>query len=228
MAKVMRICEACGKEFYVYPSYLKRHNGRFCSRECYKPTLEMAPCVNCGKMFKPLWSRCGEGRMQYCSRKCYGEHKAKPTEQRFWSYVKKTNVCWLWTGTPNQHGYGIINVGTKPGNVMIAHRFSWELHKSPVPDGLFVLHHCDNRMCVNPDHLFLGTIPDNNADKCQKGRQTKGEEQHLHKLTDEDVREIRQAYQPGVVRLRDLAEKYGVSESVISVVKDRKSWKHVE
>lgn len=89
----------------------------------------------------------------------------------FWSYVKKTKKCWLWTGKTSGQGYGRVRVPAS--GYVLAHRFSWQLHNgnNPIPDGLLVLHKCDNPPCVNPKHLFLGTHADNMRDMIAKNRQ---------------------------------------------------------
>ncbi len=88
--------------------------------------------------------------------------------ERFWAKVNKTEGCWLWTGA-KQGKYGALTI---PGRrePLRAHRLSWELHNGPIPDGLWVLHHCDNPPCVKPEHLFLGDRRDNMLDAAAKGR----------------------------------------------------------
>lgn len=89
-----------------------------------------------------------------------------PTD-RFWERVLKTQSCWVWTGGKRRKGYGCLEwEGKKRG----AHRVSWELHFGPVPDGLHVLHRCDNPPCIRPEHLFLGTNLENHADRVAKLR----------------------------------------------------------
>lgn len=91
-------------------------------------------------------------------------------EERFWSKVAMIpfHGCWEWIGKPTRKGYGQLWVD---GKLISAHRFAWELTHGPVADGLCVLHFCDNRSCIRVDHLFLGTIADNNSDMRRKGRQ---------------------------------------------------------
>jgi hypothetical protein len=97
--------------------------------------------------------------------------KATPIEDRFWSKVNKTDSCWNWTSSIVGNGYGGLFSGTKKQRKSLrAHRFSYELHNGVIPEGLFVLHKCDNRLCVNPEHLFLGDSTDNMRDCAAKGR----------------------------------------------------------
>lgn len=87
--------------------------------------------------------------------------------ERLEAYTHRTDYCHEWTGSRNGDGYGCLNIG---GKSLLVHRVTWEMANSPVPDGLFVLHHCDNPPCRRLDHLFLGTKADNSADCVAKGR----------------------------------------------------------
>lgn len=115
------------------------------------------------------------------------------------------------------------------------HRVSWELHNGPIPDGLWVLHHCDNPPCVRPDHLFLGDHAANMRDAVAKGRTRpasriahlpRGESHHKSKLTESTVRDIRTRHSSGTP-IRRLAREYGVTQSAIQSVVRRQSWRHV-
>lgn len=137
-------------------------------------------------------------------------------------YIPEPNSgCWLWIASVGNNGYGWFGIGGTQRN---AHRVSYELHVGTIPEGLFVLHHCDQRSCVNPAHLFLGTQADNMADKISKRRHVYGEKVISAKLREADVRNILSSALPK----RDIAEKYGVHVSTIKRIKARKRWAHVQ
>lgn len=118
----------------------------------------------------------------------------EPLELRFWRHVERGDGCWLWTGNHNQKGYGQLRLG-RTGGAISTHRFSWALHNGPIPNGLFVLHHCDNPSCVNPAHLYVGTQRDNVRDAINRGRwvspQPRVTGTRQRRLTDDQVRQIR-------------------------------------
>lgn len=156
----------------------------------------------------------------------YGR-KPKPLADRFWPKVSRPvdpHACWRWKAYRNPAGYGQLNRGLRGEGLALAHRLSWELHYGPVPDGLLVLHHCDNPPCVNPSHLFLGTYKDNAQDAAQKGRMHPGALTGGAKLTADIVRIIR-AHRG--VSQRTLAVLYGVDQSTISQIISRRRWQHV-
>src|SRR3990167_7169618 len=102
--------------------------------------------------------------------------------------------CWFWIGCTKSNGYGLIQVGGKLEHV---HRASWMAHRGPIPNGLWVLHHCDVRNCINPEHLYLGTHSDNTADMVNRGR-FNPERAAGAKLSWEQVREMRKIRAEGV------------------------------
>jgi hypothetical protein len=106
---------------------------------------------------------------------CRGHRLHKPAEERFWKHVKKSpDGCWLWIGGTARGGYGEFNAGgLKRGNIS-SHRFSYELHYGPIPEGMDICHHCDTPACVRPDHLFVGTRSDNVQDMLRKNRHRNG------------------------------------------------------
>ena len=153
-----------------------------------------------------------------------GRH-APPIEERFWYFVEKTETCWLWRGSLAS-GYGYLGINYKK---IGAHVFSWELHHGKIPDGLWVLHRCDVRNCVRPDHLFLGTQLENMQDCLNKGRHKFGRfpgELHTNaKLTWDAVRQIKELYPSGKYRQLDLAIKFGVSRSAVRNVLAGVNWR---
>jgi len=153
------------------------------------------------------------------------QYHGRTLAERFALRVKKGLECWTWTGATNKKGYGVMRVGSTR-NIM-AHRVAYELECGPVPDGLFVLHRCDNPPCVRISHLFLGTKADNIADMDAKGRrvnaQLKGAQHPSAILTETDVMAIRDSRDQGV----DLANRYGVTQTTICDIKKRRSWRNV-
>ncbi len=149
------------------------------------------------------------------------------TEADFWRFVDKTRgECWLWIGkTKSNRRYGQFNEGGKHHR---AHRYSYELHVGLIPEGLEVLHSCDNGLCVNPAHLSVGTHLENMQDMARKGRKkgVKGEKSHLSKLTELHVLSIRAFHAQGMTQ-GDIAEKFGMHQTSIGSIVNRKTWKHI-
>lgn len=143
-------------------------------------------------------------------------------EERFFAKVIKTDTCWLWTSAVGGSlGYGVFWVGGKARN-SFAHRFSWEIANGKIPKGTLVLHKCDNPLCVNPAHLFLGSPQDNMTDKKNKRRHSYGESNlGGGKLTWKKVAEIRGA-SIGCLRL---ARQYGVSATTIKAIRKNRIWR---
>jgi hypothetical protein len=149
-------------------------------------------------------------------------------ERRFWSKVKRRpGGCWEWQASRLPMGYGRIQVGAAQ---VYAHRLSWEMEHGPIPDGLFVCHHCDNPSCVNPAHLFLGTPVDNVRDSIKKGRfgLLKVGWRSPTKYTEAQVREIRKRYMRGGVSQRQLAREYGMSQGNLWSIVNRKTWTQLD
>ena len=166
-------------------------------------------CARCAVGFSAPPS----AKRQYCSKKC--RYPSLP--DRFWAKVSVAGPeeCWEWTGTRTGKGYGKLTWGN--GRNVFAHRASLILHVRPAPPGLWVLHHCDNPPCVNPSHLYTGTVRDNAKDMVRRGRSG------LAKITAANARHIRVMARDGAPPGR-LARMFGVAEVTVGSIVRGKSW----
>jgi hypothetical protein len=153
----------------------------------------------------------------------------RPQEEyvaRFMANVDKSggpDACWGWTGAGRGHGYGCFNVSHD--TLRDAHRVSYEIFVGPIPEGLFVCHSCDNRACVNPAHLFLGSGADNMRDMAEKDRCAFGERNGNVRLTERKVIAMRELYAGGHTSLRELGEMFGVCTATARQVVSGTTWK---
>jgi hypothetical protein len=187
----------------------------------------------------------------------YQSRRRQPEHERFWSRVDRSGNCWNWIGTKDRDGYGLflvhVNPSPDPARIcMHAHRYAWKVTYGDFPDAKVVCHHCDNPSCVRPDHLFLGTIADNNRDRDLKGRTAKGdrhwrfgrkqpfqyrmrfvriepgsrsgERNNRAKLTEPQVKSIIADGR----RNTAIAAEYGVTATLIGLIKKGKIWTHVQ
>ena len=143
---------------------------------------------------------------------------------RFREQVDDRHSCWLWTGKLTNTGYASFNATYEGQTFWKAHRFAYRVFKGPIPKGMCVLHTCDNRFCVNPDHLHLGTPADNAKQRESRGRGTHGELNGRAKITEQDVRDIRNSTES----CSELARRYGLHDSHIGRIRTREKWAHVE
>ncbi len=145
-------------------------------------------------------------------------------EERFWAKVQRGPDCWEWTAHTAGLGYGSMRVW-RDGRWAheYAHRVAWILTHGPIPAGLQVCHHCDNPLCVRPDHLFLGTQRDNMRDKIAKGRHPRGEQSPLAKLTAGSVLRARELVAAGATR-SSIARSLGVSGTTIEDAVKGRTW----
>src|SRR5687768_5617670 len=140
-------------------------------------------------------------------------------------YPEPNTGCWLWTGRLNHDGYGSLHIKDNEFGVNTAHRYSYILHKGDL-GGLQVLHMCDVRCCVNPDHLFLGTQTENIRDMDLKKRRNnaKGSKHGFAKITEQQALEIKKLYSTGNYRQVDISKMYGVERGVVSAIVNSRTW----
>lgn len=171
-------------------------------------------CDHCGV------SRCAR-RAKYCSYECKNAVQRQPLADRLAKYITQSgpDECWLWTGRVVRN-YGQLKIN---GKGIRSHRLAWELANGPIPDGQWVLHHCDRPLCCNPKHLFLGTVLENNRDAAQKRRHTHGSRHHQAKLTAEQVHQIRNS----VGTPKEIGKRFGISGSHVGNLRYHRSWKHL-
>jgi hypothetical protein len=231
----MRRCPKCktekdDREFWRTCSYCKLcqkehwRNRMAANKEAYAERRKQLwkekyarKCKECGQEFV------GRGlKRQFCSTKC-----------KLFGEIEKKNGCWEWQGLLHPNGYA-YTTNHETEKKEHAHRVSYRIFKGDIPDKLYVCHSCDNRKCINPDHLFLGTAQENMLDAKEKGRlehikllACKGEASPNAKLNDEKVREIRKEIEAGI-RCTVIARKYCMSSSVIYLIRDGKAWSHVK
>jgi len=175
-------------------------------------------CLYCGGSFFRRPSDVRRGFAKFCSRVCRASVERRTPEEAFWRKTEKTRTCWIWTGAKLPAGYGNFHAR---GKRVYAHRFSYELHKGPIPEGLYVIHKCDNPPCVNPKHLRIGTATENMHDMRRKKRGAP-----WAKLNKQKVRYIRQTLQYKM-SVTAIARRYGVYPNAIDCMLARKSWKYV-
>jgi hypothetical protein len=227
-----RECEQCEKPFVP----MKGSAGRFCSRKCsgaYRTAhLERFLCDHCGKLIEHRVFQNQGYKNYFCSTSCHDEFRIANRSSlgdRYWKFAVKTEGCWEWSGFTDENGYGRVSAYTDDDRWVphLAHRISWELHFGAIPDGLFVLHRCDNPPCSRPDHLFLGNQLDNMQDCASKGRRPRGEESHTAKVTEAQVIEMRLRFAAGERNYSKLGREYGISGGQARAIILKERWRHV-
>ena len=164
-------CYTCGSD--TIKNRRSSASKNFCCNTCkfksYEKREKTRHCAHCGKefMLNRDLSIARLAKAIYCSKSCKTSMRFGSVDDRFWKQVDKTESCWNWIGHSADGRYGLIGYNKRQHP---AHRYAWERERGPIPDGLSVLHRCDNPKCVRIDHLFLGTQLDNMRDMINKGR----------------------------------------------------------
>lgn len=163
-------------------------------------------------------SETNRGGGNFCKPECWYSFNRRPEEERFWALADKSGECWIWQAARMNSGYGIFKDNSRVSNG--AHRFSYTLVKGPIPEGLVVCHTCDNKLCVNPDHLFVGTKKENSEDMVRKGRYPV---RPHWKLNYEIAQEIKRRKASGEKSI-PLAKEYGVSRELVDMIARGGAW----
>jgi len=204
-------CVRCGKTFSV-DKFTRGHKKNIKSIEYIRDV-----CYVCHYGWNNFWKNATQ------------EEKKERMLKLFNDRVIKKDGCWDFKGSVTSTGYFEIKIGGRINPKSIkAHRVSWMIHNGDIPEGICVLHKCDNRRCTNPEHLFLGTNHDNVIDKEKKGRGNQPKEERHNKavLTVKKVRRIKELLQLGVSGTK-IARDYGVGNSTIYNIKHGNTWKNV-
>ena len=216
-------CLKCNKEFIF--NDLSHKKRAFCSRECRAKDFKIAiKCTICNKFFLKFPKKI---RTKFCSKECryLFTSSLEKLKELFEKNVIKKDNCWDWNLFKDRDGYGKVTFNKKRISI---HRASWIIHNGSIPEGLLVLHHCDNPSCSRPDHLFLGTTMDNKQDCISKRRLNprQGENHPLSKLNEEQVVEIRNLLKNKILQ-KEIANKFNVAIETISDIKFKRTWKHI-
>lgn len=253
------LCD-CGKTGVISKAEFKRNRAKVKSCGCLKPHIDIsnkrfgklvAKEIHHKKDTKYMWlcvCDCGKtsivekhslimGRTTHCNTGCTYESEENYERKR--EIIRKrvkidSNGCWIWQGPIRKlHGYGAFNCGKIDQQV---HRASYKLFVGKIPEGKWVLHKCDVKVCCNPDHLYIGDVKQNVKDAIERGqfprgpnlkKGHKGEKNTKAKLTESDVIKIREIYIPNVYGAHKIAKLYNVSKFAILQIVRRRTWKHI-
>lgn len=240
---ISAICEYCHREYSDRPTRMsgRRHCSQDCraAHETMRLSSRTAKCLACGKEF--FIKQVVKGKNRFCSRACVDTQRQGTVEERFWSKVERGPDCWNWRGTIRENGYGVFSLKTNKSRFTSAHRTAWLISGFEIPEGMCVLHRCDNRKCVRPDHLFLGTSADNNQDRARKGRSASGvnhpfnkrpetiKRGSLHpmaKWTEDDVLKILALLRSGENQSY-ISRTLGIPRGIVNQISRGKAWRHV-
>lgn len=209
-------CPQCGKTRMWKRRAVGDRQPIHCSRTCAikaRAFLQPIPCSGCGNPFQPKTRF-----LKSCSSECAGLVIPGDSDlERFWNRVDTSGECWTWTGSRTISGYPMMTlyVNGKRTRPKLMTRYIYEILNGPIPDGLFIMHACDNPPCVRPDHLSAGTPKENSCDRILRGRHIRDGRVPNAKLTLTQAEEIRARYRTGGIFQKDLARAYNVSPGIV-------------
>lgn len=217
---MIRDCKKCFKTLTRENGFVRGDSFRGKCKKCFAEETRKSERLRKGVIQHPC---------EVCNKMCYKKfYRAFCSELcKFYGYVIKTDSCWKWLGRKNHDGYGEIGIN---GAVKLAHRYSYDLHRdnkaNTLNKDIYILHSCDNRICVNPKHLRAGTARDNTDDMIRRNKILKGSQVGNSLLDEKKVIEIRERYANGETK-KVLAQEFNVDKTTIHSVVKRYSWKHI-
>ena len=181
-------------------------------------------CWRCGNQFSRAPYEVRNSEKLFCSNAC--RIKSPSPAEKLEAGTRRTEGCWLWTGAKSSNGYGKITQRRKRKTEnWSTHRLAWIVAFGDIRPGASVLHKCDVRLCVRPDHLFLGTHAENMHDRNEKGRHAHGAAHPNAKITEEIVKAIRQRHHDGLTR--NIMAEFRISRTTVCRIVNKESWRHV-
>ncbi len=217
-------CEICGRKIERVPSRFKNRKHIYCSNKCkvesFK-TIKEVPCSFCGKLTKSRNHL--RNKHNFCNRECTNRFKAQTYKKDFEIEIDFKGCHIIKSHFVQPNGYVKVK---RNGKEYTAHRWIYQQKKGNIPKGMIVRHSCDNKLCINPDHLLLGTYKDNMQDAVRRNRLSCGDKHYNSKLSENQVRAIIEIGKNNK-KYYQIAKEFNVNRTTIERIIKKLSWKHI-